>query len=186
MITIGITAPASVDTDKLANIDKLTTIVIFKVSGLSLSVKNRYVAPNRMIPINIFLKQEWLPFRPYLTTFVSKDCHIIAGPNVSLSDLNKKRIKGDRVGKNGLKPNVSAQKKLGGGVLRELSHEIDYLNDEYKLNLQESEDYETLGGLILDHLENIPEAGTRVEIDGIIMEITEVSDNRINTVRLYK
>lgn len=48
---------------------------------------------NRMIPINIFLKQEWLPFRPFLTTFVSKDCHIIAGPNVSLSDLNKKRTK---------------------------------------------------------------------------------------------
>mgnify|MGYP000891878778 CR=1 FL=1 len=73
-----------------------------------------------------------------------------------------------------------------GEYLFSARHEIDYLNDEYKLNLQESEDYETLGGLILDHLENIPEAGTRVEIDGIIMEITEVSDNRINTVRLYK
>ena len=48
---------------------------------------------NRMIPINIFLKEEWAPFRPYLTTFVSKDCNIIAGPNVSLSDLNKKRTK---------------------------------------------------------------------------------------------
>ena len=73
-----------------------------------------------------------------------------------------------------------------GEYLFSARHEIDYLNDEYKLNLQESEDYETLGGLILDHLENIPEAGTRVEIDGIIMEITAVSDNRINTVRLYK
>jgi len=48
---------------------------------------------NRMIPINIFLKEDWSPFRPYLTTFVSKDCHIVAGPNVSLSDLNKKRTK---------------------------------------------------------------------------------------------
>jgi hypothetical protein len=48
---------------------------------------------NRMIPINIFLKQDWLPFRPFLTTFVSKDCEILSGPNVSLSDLNKKRTK---------------------------------------------------------------------------------------------
>lgn len=48
---------------------------------------------NRMIPINIFLKEEWLPFRPFLTTFVTKDCEIIAGPNVSLSDLSKKRTK---------------------------------------------------------------------------------------------
>ena len=48
---------------------------------------------NRMIPINIFLKEDWLPFRPVLTTFVSKDCEIIAGPNVSLNDLSKKRTK---------------------------------------------------------------------------------------------
>ena len=48
---------------------------------------------NRMIPINIFLKQDWLLFRPYLTTFISKDCEIIAGPNVSLSELSKKRTK---------------------------------------------------------------------------------------------
>ena len=48
---------------------------------------------NRMIPINIFLKEDWIPFRPYLTTFVTKDCEIIAGPNVSLSDLSKKRTK---------------------------------------------------------------------------------------------
>lgn len=48
---------------------------------------------NRMIPINIFLKDDWKPFRPFLTTFVSKDCEIIAGPNVSLNDLSKKRTK---------------------------------------------------------------------------------------------
>lgn len=48
---------------------------------------------NRMIPINIFLKDDWTAFRPYLTTFVSKDCEIIVGPNVSLSDLSKKRTK---------------------------------------------------------------------------------------------
>jgi hypothetical protein len=48
---------------------------------------------NRMIPINIFLKDDWRIFRPFLTTFVSKDCEIIAGPNVSLSELSKKRTK---------------------------------------------------------------------------------------------
>jgi len=48
---------------------------------------------NRMIPINIFLKQDWVCFRPYLTTFVSKDCNVLAGPQVSLSELSKKRTK---------------------------------------------------------------------------------------------
>ena len=48
---------------------------------------------NRMIPINIFLKQDWVPFRRYLTTFISKDCNVIAGPSVSLNELSKKRTK---------------------------------------------------------------------------------------------
>jgi hypothetical protein len=48
---------------------------------------------NRMIPINIFLKQDWVCFRPFLTTFVSKDCNVLAGPQVSLSELSKKRTK---------------------------------------------------------------------------------------------
>ncbi len=48
---------------------------------------------NRMIPINIFLKKDWHPFRPYLTTFISKDCNILAGPSVSLNELSKKRTK---------------------------------------------------------------------------------------------
>lgn len=48
---------------------------------------------NRMIPINIFLKQDWAPFRQYLTTFISKDCNILAGPSVSLNELSKKRTK---------------------------------------------------------------------------------------------
>lgn len=48
---------------------------------------------NRQIPINIFLKNEWDPFKPYLRTFNNKSLTIIHGPVVSLSDLNKKRSK---------------------------------------------------------------------------------------------
>jgi len=48
---------------------------------------------NRMIPINIFLKQDWAPFRQYLTTFISNDCNVLAGPSVSLNELSKKRTK---------------------------------------------------------------------------------------------
>ena len=48
---------------------------------------------NRSIPINIFLREEWLVFRPYLQTFTNKDLEIILGPTISLSDLAKKRTK---------------------------------------------------------------------------------------------
>jgi len=48
---------------------------------------------NRSIPINIFLREEWTIFRPYLQTFTNKDLEIILGPTISLSDLAKKRSK---------------------------------------------------------------------------------------------
>lgn len=48
---------------------------------------------NRTIPINIFLREEWTVFRPYLQTFTNKDLEILLGPTISLSDLAKKRTK---------------------------------------------------------------------------------------------
>jgi putative hemolysin len=62
--------------------------------------------------------------------------------------------------------------------------DIDYLNEEYKLNLPESDDYDTLGGLVIHELEAIPEAGTEVEIDKITLVIEQVSDRRIEVVRI--
>jgi len=48
---------------------------------------------NRSIPINIFLKHEWDPFRPYLKTFVNKDLDILHGPSTSLAELSRKKTK---------------------------------------------------------------------------------------------
>ena len=48
---------------------------------------------NRSIPINIFLKSEWDPFRPYLRTFANKDLEIIHGPVCSLSDIARRKGK---------------------------------------------------------------------------------------------
>jgi len=48
---------------------------------------------NRLIPINIFLKEEWAIFKPYLRTFNNKSLTILHGPIVSMSDLGKRRSK---------------------------------------------------------------------------------------------
>ncbi|MEN9442848.1 MAG: hypothetical protein RLZ33_2925 [Bacteroidota bacterium] len=64
--------------------------------------------------------------------------------------------------------------------------EIDYLNEEYQLDLPDSEEYETLGGLIIHELESIPEAGTEVEINELKLFIEQVSDRRIEIVRIVK
>ena len=48
---------------------------------------------NRKIPINIFLKQEMVAFRPFIKTFNSKDVEVIFGPIVNLGEIAEKRVK---------------------------------------------------------------------------------------------
>ena len=48
---------------------------------------------NRSIPINIFLKTEWDPFKSCLKTFVNKDLEILHGPVCSLSEMSRKKSK---------------------------------------------------------------------------------------------
>jgi len=62
--------------------------------------------------------------------------------------------------------------------------EVDYINETYKLNLPESEYYETLGGMIVNHTEEIPEQGDIVNIDTIIIDIIETSNTKIEIVEL--
>lgn len=62
--------------------------------------------------------------------------------------------------------------------------EIDYLNDKYNLHLPESEDYETLGGLITSLHESIPSKNEIIRLDGLVFKIKEVSNSRIETIKL--
>ena len=48
---------------------------------------------NRQIPINLFLKNEWSMFRPFLKTFNNKALNLLHGPTVSMSDFQKRRVK---------------------------------------------------------------------------------------------
>jgi len=48
---------------------------------------------NRLIPINLFLKEDFAMFKPCLRTFSNKDIKIIAGHMVSLHSFFIKRVK---------------------------------------------------------------------------------------------
>ena len=48
---------------------------------------------NRSIPINIFLKQDWDPFKIYLRTFINKDLEVLHGPVCSLAEMARKKSK---------------------------------------------------------------------------------------------
>lgn len=62
--------------------------------------------------------------------------------------------------------------------------EIDYINDKYKLELPESEEYETLGGLIFYYHESIPEKDDKIFIEKFVLTIDEVSNNKIELITL--
>jgi CBS domain containing-hemolysin-like protein len=61
--------------------------------------------------------------------------------------------------------------------------EIDYLNETYKWTLPTG-DYETLGGLILAYMEDLPKAGETIEIAPFTFVIQSTGENRINTVKV--
>ncbi|SDQ06570.1 Hemolysin, contains CBS domains [Flagellimonas zhangzhouensis] len=60
--------------------------------------------------------------------------------------------------------------------------EVDYINENYKLELPEGEEYETLGGLIVNQTGEIPEQDAEVEIEGFTFKILEVSNTKIDLV----
>ncbi len=60
--------------------------------------------------------------------------------------------------------------------------EVDYLNEEYGLKILKDEAYETLGGYIINHTENIPEQGELLLIDNFQIKILNVSSSKIVTV----
>ncbi|MCK9401075.1 MAG: hemolysin family protein [Bacteroidales bacterium] len=62
--------------------------------------------------------------------------------------------------------------------------EIDYLNDKYKLGLPESEEYETLAGLIIHDHESIPAEGESILNKPFRFDILQATEARIQLVRL--
>ena len=62
--------------------------------------------------------------------------------------------------------------------------EIDYLNEEYNLNIPKEEAYETLGGFIIDYTENIPEKGEVLVILDYEITILGVSSSKIEEIHL--
>jgi CBS domain containing-hemolysin-like protein len=62
--------------------------------------------------------------------------------------------------------------------------DIDYVNENYQFKLEESEQYETIAGLIINNLESIPEVGTKLALENYTIIIEQVSDRKIEVVRI--
>ena len=85
----------------IQNSDELITTIYDYAVLKNIDQKTRYIEladqwwweSNRLVPINVFLKQDWIEFRVCLKTFNSKDVEIQHGPYVSLKEIAAKRSK---------------------------------------------------------------------------------------------
>jgi len=73
------------------------------------------------------------------------------------------------------------------GVWRALAKtSVARINDELGLGLPEGEEYESLGGLIIDRLKKIPDQGASVIVDGITLRVVKSSARAIEEVQILR
>tara|TARA_B100000497_G_C7677535_1_gene409443 strand:- start:78 stop:1358 length:1281 start_codon:yes stop_codon:yes gene_type:complete len=62
--------------------------------------------------------------------------------------------------------------------------DVDYLNETYNIQIPKNENYETLGGFIVNHTEQIPTKGQEIIIGRFHLTIIEVSNTKIELINL--
>jgi len=62
--------------------------------------------------------------------------------------------------------------------------DVEYINEEYKLNIPENDSYGTLGGFIVDFSKEIPQKGDQIIIDNFHFFIEEASNTKIELVKM--
>jgi putative hemolysin len=77
------------------------------------------------------------------------------------------------------------EKLKDGSLIIDGSYSIRDLNNRLKLNLEESPDYETIGGLILARLQVIPKGGEIVNYGHYKFTVVGIEGRRITKVRMY-
>ncbi len=62
--------------------------------------------------------------------------------------------------------------------------DVDYINENYRLELPESDEYGTLGGLIVNETGEIPDKDSQIKINNFLFTVLEVSSTKIDLVSL--
>lgn len=64
--------------------------------------------------------------------------------------------------------------------------EVEVLNKQFDLNLPVSEDYVTVGGMILHYHQNFPKINEIIRFEGYTFKCVKVNSNRLEQVKIYK
>ena len=63
---------------------------------------------------------------------------------------------------------------------------VERINQELDVGLPESDEYETIAGLLIEHLRHIPERGATVTLGNVAVEVVAATDRAIEVVRLTR
>ena len=64
--------------------------------------------------------------------------------------------------------------------------DIDYLNEEYQLNIPESEEYDTLAGFVLTNHQSIPLQSEVITMGNFRVKVLKMVGTRIEVVHIVK
>jgi putative hemolysin len=70
-----------------------------------------------------------------------------------------------------------------GSMIIDATISIRDLKEDYGIEIEESEEYETLGGFILTSLQRIPKVGDTVKIDDKLFRVIEMVGQRISKIK---
>ena len=81
--------------------------------------------------------------------------------------------------------NIKSVEKISEGEYSILARlDVISINKDFDLNLPESDEYETIAGLVLHYLENIPSVGDVIDLEDYRITINEVDDRSVIKVHL--
>ncbi|MGE4490646.1 MAG: transporter associated domain-containing protein, partial [Kiritimatiellales bacterium] len=76
------------------------------------------------------------------------------------------------------------QRRSDGSVLVKASLAVADLNEELGLQIPESDEYDSIGGYVLNELGIIPQPGTRIPAPGVEITVQAATPRRISTLLL--
>ncbi|WP_432672753.1 hemolysin family protein [Flavobacterium sp. SM2513] len=62
--------------------------------------------------------------------------------------------------------------------------DVEYINENFKLDIPESDSYTTLAGFIVHHANEIPQTGTTIQIENFQFEIKQASNKKVELVQI--
>ncbi len=74
----------------------------------------------------------------------------------------------------------------GGGFLIDAAISLRDLREDHAIDMPEGDDYETLGGLVISELQEIPVGGETFRVGPYAMTVAEMDGKRVSKVRVYR